>query len=267
VCPPALQARTDPATAARRSRTVFPAPRAATTPSSAATRSQRAFHVPLARYLGSRHVFLRAMRGWVVLSHNGLELTDSCPAGSACAANSTSATPCPTTFCPYTNMTDPLACPAGRYCADSGLTAGHSVRGSTARQRRCCQCRCPVLTYQDEEGASGCESCAKQAVPGTGQVACGERKLRCRKTSEAVLCNCRHIFDCLPPPASACWPHCSAPASPLSHHAHLPLWSLHIRRIFCRLRRSQGRCCGWSDETAISAGADARRDIAQLQRL
>jgi hypothetical protein len=92
-------------------------------------------------------------------------------------------------------MTDPLACPAGRYCADSGLTAGAQChKGFYCPPASLLQCRCPVLTYQDEEGASGCKSCAKQAVPGTGQVAC-ETKIAMSEDEQSLYSAIVVIFS------------------------------------------------------------------------
>jgi hypothetical protein len=97
-----------------------------------------------------------------------------CPPGSYCPTNSTFAHPCPPgSFCPSVNMTEALPCPSGRYCPSSGASAGTLCnKGFWCPIGSSTSCRCRVLSYQDEFGASSCKDCEKQAVPSTAQVAC-----------------------------------------------------------------------------------------------
>ena len=97
-----------------------------------------------------------------------------CPSGSFCPSNSSYAHACPPAFlCPYTNMTAPLPCASGDFCPSSGLSAGVSCsQGFYCPPSSAQECRCPVLTFQDETGASFCKNCSEQAVPDTAQDAC-----------------------------------------------------------------------------------------------
>jgi hypothetical protein len=105
---------------------------------------------------------------------SGMSAPIVCPPGSYCPFNSThpSLSP-PGSLCPYSNMTKALPCPSGFFCAGSGSSVGAVCRkGHYCPAASPQQCRCQVLTFQDEDGASSCKKCAKQAVPSTAQVAC-----------------------------------------------------------------------------------------------
>ncbi len=97
-----------------------------------------------------------------------------CPLGSYCPTNSTFAHPCPPGwFCPNGNMTEALPCPSGSYCPGSGSSSSALCnKGFWYPIGSSSSCRCRVLSYQDEYGASSCKGCEKQAVPSTAQVAC-----------------------------------------------------------------------------------------------